>query len=61
MDLAKDLKNKTAQTVNHLAINCPFHNRIAVLADLLVVYGGGESVTGSGKAIVFTQTKADAN
>jgi ATP-dependent RNA helicase DDX21 len=34
VDLAKDLKNKTAQTVNHLAINCPFHNRLAVLADL---------------------------
>jgi ATP-dependent RNA helicase DDX21 len=24
-----------------LAINCPFHNRLAVLADLLIVYGGG--------------------
>lgn len=47
--------------MNHLAINCPFHNRLAVLADLLVVYGGGESMNGSGKAIVFTQTKADAN
>jgi ATP-dependent RNA helicase DDX21 len=56
VDLAKNLRNKTSQTVNHLAINCPFHNRIAVLADLLVVYGG---VTG--KTIVFTQTKADAN
>lgn len=56
VDLAKNLKNKTAQTVNHLAINCPFHNRLAVLADLLVVYGGA-----TGKTIVFTQTKADAN
>lgn len=46
--------------MNHLAINCPFHNRLAVLADLLVVYGG-ENANGSGKAIVFTQTKADAN
>jgi ATP-dependent RNA helicase DDX21 len=49
VDLAKDLKNKTAQTVNHLAINCPFHNRLAVLADLLVVYAGDK-----GKTIVFT-------
>ena len=24
VDLAKDLKNKTASRVNHLAINCPF-------------------------------------
>lgn len=49
VDLAKDLKNKTAQTVNHLAINCPYHNRLAVLADLLVVYAGDK-----GKTIVFT-------
>lgn len=56
VDLAKDLKNKTARTVNHLAINCPYHNRLAVLADLLVVYAGDK-----GKTIVFTQTKADAN
>ena len=56
VDLAKDLKNKTAQTVNHLAINCPYHNRLAVLADLLTVYAGNQ-----GKCIVFTQTKADAN
>jgi hypothetical protein len=34
VDLVKDLKNKTARTVNHLAINCPYHNRLAVLADL---------------------------
>lgn len=65
VDLAKDLKNKTAQTVNHLAINCPYHNRLAVLADLrkistltfiVCVYAGD-----TGKTIVFTQTKADAN
>lgn len=55
VDLAKDLKNKTATTVQHLAINCPFQNRMAALADILVVYGG------VGKIIVFTQTKADAN
>ena len=34
IDLAKDLKNKTAKQVNHLAINCPYHNRLAVLADI---------------------------
>lgn len=40
IDLAKDLKNKTASTVNHLAINCPYHNRMSALADVLVIYGG---------------------
>jgi ATP-dependent RNA helicase DDX21 len=43
-------------TYAHLAISCPFHNRLSALADVLVCYGGG-----SGKSIVFTQTKADAN
>lgn len=38
-----------------MAIYCPFHNRIAALADVLVLYGG------VGKTIVFTQTKVDAN
>jgi len=55
IDLAVDLKNKTARTVAHLAISCPFQNRLSALADVLVCYGK------QGKTIVFTQTKADAN
>ena len=55
VDLAQDLKNKTAQHVNHLAIECPFQNRMAALADILICYGG------NAKTIVFTQTKQDAN
>ena len=55
VDLAQDLKNKTAKKVQHLAISCPFQNRLSALADVLVCYGG------LGKTIVFTQTKADAN
>lgn len=55
VDLAMDLKNKTARNVQHLAIDCPFQNRLKTLGDLLVVYGQ------QGKTIVFTQTKADAN
>ena len=50
-----ELKNKTAANVAHLAISCPFQNRLAALADVLTVYGKG------GRVIVFTQTKADAN
>ena len=54
LDLVRDLKNKTSRTVAHLAINCPWHNRISALADILVCYGGGQT-------IVFTSTKKDAN
>lgn len=54
IDLVKDLKNKTSKTVAHLAINCPYQNRISTLADVLICYGGGQT-------IVFTQTKKEAN
>ena len=40
VDLAQNLKNKTSKTVNHLAINCPYHNRMSALADILNCYGG---------------------
>lgn len=55
VDLAQDLKNKTAKEVAHLAIECPYHNRLTALADVLVCYGEGA------KTIVFTSTKVDAN
>jgi ATP-dependent RNA helicase DDX21 len=55
IDLAQNLKNKTSKTVNHLAINCPYHNRISALADILVCYGG------IGQTIVFCSTKNEAN
>ena len=55
VDLCQDLKNKTAKEVNHLAIDCPYVNRMGALADVLMCYGG------MGKTIVFTQTKQDAN
>ncbi len=54
IDLVKDLKNKTSKTVKHLAINCPYQNRISTLADVLICYGGGQT-------IVFTSTKKEAN
>lgn len=54
IDLVKDLKNKTSKTVKHLAINCPYQNRISTLADVLICYGGGQ-------IIVFTSTKKEAN
>jgi hypothetical protein len=45
------LKNKTAKHVNHLAIECPYTNRLGALADVLLCYGS------NAKTIVFTQTK----
>jgi len=54
LDLVSSLKNKTARTVDHLAINCPYHNRISALADILICYGVGQT-------IVFTSTKLEAN
>jgi len=56
VDLCKNLRNKTSNTVNHLALNCPFSNKIPVLADVLRCYGGLK-----GKAIVFCETKMEAN
>ena len=55
IDLAKNLKNKTSKTVKHYAINCPYHNRMSALADVLVIYGG------LGQTIVFCSTKMEAN
>jgi len=40
VDLCKDLSNKTAKQIKHLAIQCPYHNRLSTLADILIVYGG---------------------
>lgn len=48
VDLAQDLKNKTAKEVSHLAIDCPYQNRMSALADVLICYGMGA------KTIVFT-------
>lgn len=55
VDLVSNLKNKTSRTVQHLAINVPFHNRVSALADILICYGG------VGQSIIFTSTKNEAN
>ena len=55
VDLAVDLSNKTSRTVSHLAINVPWHKRMEVLNDILLMY------VKQGKTIVFTATKKDAN
>ncbi len=37
VDLAKNLTNKTASTVKHLAVFCPYFNRTSILADISMV------------------------
>lgn len=54
VDLAQDLSNKTAKNVKHLAIECPWNERLDALGRIISCYGGG-------RTIVFTSTKADAN
>jgi len=49
------LTRRTAKHINHLAIDCPFHERLDALSKVLSCYGG------TGRIIVFTSTKADAN
>lgn len=55
VDLAQDLSNKTAKNVRHLAMECPWADRIDALGKIITVYGK------AGKIIVFSATKADAN
>jgi len=56
VDLLKNKQRKTPTTVQHLAINCPFSQRIDALADIVLCYGGKHART-----IIFTETKKEAN
>lgn len=55
VDLAMDLSNKTAKNIKHLAVECPWHDRLETLERIIACYAG------TGKVLVFTSTKADAN
>lgn len=48
--------NQCSETIQHLAINCPYHQRIEVIADVVLIYAGKHSRT-----IIFTETKREAN
>ncbi len=56
VDLLKNKQRKTPTTVQHLAINCPWAQRIDALADVVLCYGGKHART-----IIFTETKHHAN
>jgi ATP-dependent RNA helicase DDX21 len=54
--MLKDVKLKTPKTVDHLAINCPFHNRLNIIADVVMCYAGMTKY-----CIIFCDTKKEAN
>ena len=56
VNLVKDLKNKTAKDVEHLALKHNVNDKISLLSDILMCYGSF-----SNKTIIFTGTKAEAN
>uniref|UniRef100_A0A2K6MSJ4 ATP-dependent RNA helicase DDX50 n=1 Tax=Rhinopithecus bieti TaxID=61621 RepID=A0A2K6MSJ4_RHIBE len=52
VDLVGKMTQKAATTVEHLAIQCQWSQRPAVIGDVLQVYSGSE-----GRAIIFCETK----
>ena len=56
VDLIKDSDIRTSKTVEHLALNCPYYHRNAVIADLVNLYGGRH-----GRTIIFCETKREVN
>ncbi|NWR59102.1 DDX21 helicase, partial [Bucorvus abyssinicus] len=56
IDLIGKKTQRTAMTVEHLAIQCRSSQRAGVLGDIIQVYSGS-----SGRTIVFCETKKEAN
>ncbi|XP_019751457.1 nucleolar RNA helicase 2 isoform X1 [Hippocampus comes] len=56
VDLIGKKTQRTATTVEHLAIACHWSQRAAVLGDVIQVYSGSH-----GRTIVFCETKKEAN
>uniref|UniRef100_A0A3Q3JE35 RNA helicase n=1 Tax=Monopterus albus TaxID=43700 RepID=A0A3Q3JE35_MONAL len=56
VDLIGKKTQKTATTVEHLAIACHWSQRAAVIGDVIQVYSGSH-----GRTIVFCETKKEAN
>ena len=56
VDMVKLNGNQTSETIQHLAINCPYHQRIQVIGDVVLIYSGKHCRT-----IIFTETKKEAN
>ncbi|KAL1263583.1 hypothetical protein QQF64_006322 [Cirrhinus molitorella] len=56
VDLIGKKTKRTATTVEHLAIACPWSQRASVIGDVIQVYSGSH-----GRTIVFCETKAEAS
>lgn len=56
IDLIGDSRLKTATTVEHLAIQCGYHERASTIGAVLQVYSGKH-----GRSMIFCQTKKDAD
>ena len=56
IDLVKNTENKTAQNVEHIAIQCDFKQRAGAIGDVVLMHGGHNC-----KTIIFTETKHEAN
>ncbi|XP_057704800.1 nucleolar RNA helicase 2 isoform X2 [Corythoichthys intestinalis] len=56
VDLIGTKTQKTATTVEHLAIACHWSQRAAVIGDVIQVYSGSH-----GRTIIFCETKKEAN
>ncbi len=57
VDLVGSQKLKTNENIKHLAIQCFWQQRAATISDVVRMYGGGRG----GRAIIFTETKNEAN
>lgn len=56
VDLIGDQELKASETIQHLAIKCPYQARASTIRDVVQVYSGAHSRT-----LIFTETKNDAN
>ncbi|KAM7429486.1 Nucleolar RNA helicase 2 [Porites harrisoni] len=56
VDLIGDQELKASETIEHLAIKCPYEARASTISDIVQVYCGAHSRT-----LIFTETKNDAN
>lgn len=56
VDTVSDDKNRTNESITHLALQCPPFERANTIADIVKVHTGA-----FGKTIIFTDTKAEAN
>jgi len=58
IDLVKNSKQKTADNVEHIAVQCTYQDRANIISSLVQIYS---SSAADGRAIVFCETKKEAD